>query len=103
MTSLAKSLSQLALRWRFTAYDQYASIYKAPANSKIVLYGAHNQLFTNLINKYFNHHFHLSHIKIFRQFENFAAVDPIEAAQEHSETIHVFFPLCSIFLQREIF
>jgi len=58
MTSLAKSLSQLALRWRFTAYDQYASIYKAPANSKIVLYGAHNQLFTNLINKYFNHQFH---------------------------------------------
>ena len=73
MSNLAKSLSQLALRWRFTAYDQYASIYRAPANSKIVLYGAYNQLFTSLINK---------------QFENYSLVDPTEAASEHSETIH---------------
>jgi len=73
MSNLGKSLSQLALRWRFTAFDQYATIYKSPANSKIVLYGAYNQLFTSLLDK---------------QFQNFSLVDPTEAASEHSETIH---------------
>jgi len=51
MSNLGASLSKLLLRWRFSAYDQYATLYKAPINARIVVYGAHNQLFNQLIQK----------------------------------------------------
>jgi len=70
MSNLAKSLSKTVMRWRFSAYDQYVSIYKSPVNSKIVVYGAYNQLFSQLLN---------------RNFEKYNIVDPNELSSQSNE------------------
>jgi len=51
MSNLGRALSKAYFRWKFPAYDQLSSIYKIPANPKVVVYGAYNQLFKNLIQK----------------------------------------------------
>jgi len=52
MSNLGRTLSRAYLKWKVPNYDQYASITKMPSNPKVVIYGAYNQLFKHLLQKY---------------------------------------------------
>jgi len=53
MSKFGSSLSKLWFRCRFSAYDQYVSLYKSPKNSNIVIYGPYNDLFSQVLRQNF--------------------------------------------------
>jgi len=49
MTNIGVSLSKVYLKYRHSTIEQFANIYKTPINPKVVLYGAHNRLFADVL------------------------------------------------------
>jgi len=59
MTTLGASLSKLYLKYQHSTLEHFTNIYKMPLNPKVVLYGAHNKLFSDVLKKNFGQGFKL--------------------------------------------